>query len=631
MDIKTIIVLLLGAVLLAVGVMFLAPTSQNQSTATRSPSTSESTSSSIETTSISSDLSLEEFQDAWFLEHVEQSPEWVSQLRMFGEMPDPTGDQFNDASIAGFEAGLEFVREGLSQLRTYDLSAQSFEGQTASNILEWYMDNQVRSEEFMLHPYVVFPGFGVQNAQVGFMTDTHEVHSRQDAENYISRLGLFMEKFHQVHLVMIEQERRGIVLPKTLIPNVITGMEQFIAGPASESPLYTSFVRKLEEFDGLSQSEIDDYSERARNEITDTVYPAYQMLIDYMRSVEPNAPGDDEVGVWRLPNGAEYYEWLVRNHTTTDMTPEEIHQLGNREVARIHELMIDLLREEGFEGETFNEIYLAYSNFARPNPDYNFPATPEGEAAALAEYHRYIDDVKIKMADAFNVLPQAPVDVRPVPDYAAATSPGAYYQTPSFDGSRPGVFYINFGNGLPFKPGMQTLTYHEAIPGHHFQLALQQESENLPDFQKILIFTSHAEGWALYTEKLAREYGMFEEPFNLVQNMWSELFRAARLVVDTGIHYKRWSLQEAADYYTETLGFPIWGEIYRYVVIPGQALAYKTGELKIIELRERARDALGTRFDIKDFHDVVLMNGGMPLSILEEVVDHYIETTLASN
>jgi len=619
MDFKQVIAIVMGATLLLIGWFTLMP----------GPSTELQTRDASVSTQTESEVI--EFGESWFLEFVKRDPEWVSQLRLFGDQSDPTGDQLLNASLGYQREGLEFVKEGLAQLREYDISAQDFQTQTSVRVLEWWMDNQVRAEDFMLHGYVVFPGFGVQNAIISFMTDAHEVHSVRDAENYISRLSKFDKKFAQVHDVLLAQEENDILLPQALIPGVVNGMQGLIDTPPTEHPLYTSFERKLDELSGLSENQKERFLERVVVEINESVNPGYQHIIDFLQRVEPKSPGNEEVGVWRLPNGDAYYKWLVRNHTTTEMTPEEIHQIGLREVERIQEQMIEILEAEGFEGANIQQIFGAYSQNARPDPEWNFPATPEGEAAALAEYHRLIDEVKIKMADAFDILPEAPVEVRPVPDYAAATSPGAYYQPPSFDGSRPGIFYINFANGLPFKPGMQTLTYHEAIPGHHFQLALQQESDLIPDFQKIMIYTVHAEGWALYTEKLAREYDMYEHPYYLLQNLWSELFRAVRLVVDTGLHYKRWSIQETADYMTANLGFPIWGEIYRYVVIPGQALAYKTGELKILELRERARDELGPAFDIAEFHNVVLLNGGMPLEILEDVVDHYIETTLAAS
>jgi uncharacterized protein (DUF885 family) len=620
---------LLGAVLMISSGPSIAPVSQGESPLSQNNSTSTQSTESSQSSS-ANNRSVQEIQDEIFQEHVNSSPEWNSQLRMFGDSPDPLGDQIDDISPAAEIEGLEFSKASLATLRNIDLSALSFDEQTSTNVFSWYFDDLVRRGEFMFYDYLIAPGFGAQNGIISFMTDVHEVKSKLDADNYIARLRQVDTKMDQAVEGVQRRKEAGVLLPSHLMGAVIGSVQGIIAPEPADNPLHSSFLEKLNELDGLSEQEITTYSQTAQQIIKDEIYPAYERMITWFQGEVDSAPGFDEVGVWRFPRGEEYYEYLVRRHTTSDMTAEEAHQIGLNEVARIQEEMRGFLEELGYTGqETFGALYAQYRGAEGANPELNYPQTPESRDEAVADYNRHIADVLERLEGYFNVLPEAPVEVWPVPDYQEATSPGAYYRQPSFDGSRPGVFFINLGR-LPFKPGMQTLTYHEAVPGHHFQLALMQESDHLPTFQKIIFFTSHAEGWALYAEKLAREIGMYTDAHSKLSNRWSELFRAVRLVVDTGLHYKRWSRDETITYMTDNLGFPIAREVDRYIVIPGQALAYKSGELKIIQLRQRAEQALGSDFAISEFHDVVLLNGGMPMSILEEVVDHYIEAKLAS-
>jgi len=375
----------------------------------------------------------------------------------------------------------------------------------------------------------------------------------------------------------------------------------------------------------MQTSERDALRSAALREVEATVYPAYRDLLAYLETeLLPVAPGDDAVGIWRLPEGEAYYAQRLRHHTTTDLTPEEVHQLGLSEVERIQAEMQPLFAEIGIQsGQPFAQQMRAYWQRAFGDADLRYPSSDAGRQRALADYTALIEKANANLDAVFDAVPEAAIRVKAVPPAQEATSPGAYYIPPSLDGSRPGTFYVNLAN-LPLKPKMPTLAYHEGIPGHHFQLALQQELEALSTFQKVSTFTAHAEGWALYAEKLAREQGFYKTAYSRIENLWSELFRAGRLVVDTGIHHKRWSRDEALDFYSRALGSPIPGEIDRYIAWPAQAASYKVGELKILALRKRARDTLGEQFDLRAFHNTILNGGGMPLSILERVVDDSI-------
>jgi len=336
----------------------------------------------------------------------------------------------------------------------------------------------------------------------------------------------------------------------------------------------------------------------------------------------PKTSGNN--GVWALPNGAAFYAYSVKMHTTTNMTPEQVHLLGLSEVARIETEMDTILRAEGL---TLGSVGARVQGISK-RPDQLYPDTDAGRTQIINDFQNIINEINNGLTPYFNNRPKLGVEVERVPVFREQTAPGAYYNPPAFDGSRPGVFSINLRNTAEVaKFSMRTLAYHEAIPGHHFQIALQQELKGVPTFRKVLPFTAFAEGWALYSERLAWEAGFQKAPLDNLGRLQAEMFRAVRLVVDTGMHYKKWTREQSIAYMLEKTGMPetdVVAEIERYLVMPGQALAYKVGMNKILELREKAKTELGAKFDIKAFHDVVLTGGSMPLALLEQRVDQWI-------
>jgi len=367
-------------------------------------------------------------------------------------------------------------------------------------------------------------------------------------------------------------------------------------------------------------------------EIDTTVFRAYKNLIDYFEKLDEKATTDD--GVWKLPNGEAYYRHQLKQSTTTNLNPEEVHQIGLSEVARIKSEMKNILLAEGYVDSTKTVgVIIQELNKVRT---FSFPNTDEGRQMVLDEYDRILSEISGGLDNAFDVRPKAGLEVKRVPEFKEEGSAGAYYNGPAMDDSRGGVFYANLRNvHESVKFGMKTLAYHEGIPGHHFQIAIQSELEGVPVFRTIGLFTAYVEGWALYSEQLAWELGLYDnDPFGNLGRLQAEMFRAVRLVVDTGIHYKKWTREEAIDYMVLNTGMTITEvttEIERYIVWPGQACAYKIGMLKILELREKAKQELGNEFDLREFHNVVLKNGAVPLGILEEIVDSYIRETLKKN
>jgi uncharacterized protein (DUF885 family) len=412
-----------------------------------------------------------------------------------------------------------------------------------------------------------------------------------------------------------------------VVTKVLEEMRNFIATPVEEGILMKALLEKMEEAD-LPASEQQRLALEARAAIEETVYPAYERLIAYFEALDEKVEGN--YGAWSLPDGDNYYRYSLKLFTTTDYDPRYINNLGLEEVARIQAEILEILAAEGWD--VSNGFTAAIDEMAE-NPRFYFSDSSEGREQILAEYQALIEEISEGLEPWFDVVPENAVDVRRVPEFKEKTAPGAYYEPPAMDGSRPGVFYANLYDikATP-KYSMRSLTYHEAIPGHHFQLAIQQEQEDLPFFRRLIPFPAYSEGWGLYSERLAWEMGFLEDPYDNIGRLQAELFRAVRLVVDTGIHAMRWTREEAIDYMLANTGMvesDVVAEIERYFVIPGQATAYKVGMIKLLELREYAERELGDRFDIRKFHNVVLTNGSVPLDILEELVHEYVEAEKA--
>lgn len=529
--------------------------------------------------------------------------------------------KLSDASEAAQDKIYAFVKRDLRLLRSYPRTKST---QLSTDVMDFFLDDIARGEKFRHHDYPLNQMFGVQSELPNFMMTLHPVVSRLEGQNYVKRLSRFGVKFDQVMEGLKVREAKGCIPPRFVIRRVLDEMTAFIASPARENPLYTVFQDKLSKLEKVSAADREILLSAAETEIQRTVYPAYQKFIDYFTALEQKATADD--GVWKLPNGAEYYAHCLRSNTTTEYNAEQIHKIGLEEVARIEGEMLAILARLGYTDVTSAPKKLA--DFAREER-FHFPNTDEGRLAALTEYGRLLAEVDAALGAFFSVRPKAKLKVERVPEFREKTSAGAYYMPGDLSGSRPGVFYANLRDMSEIHQfGMKTLAYHEGIPGHHFQLSIAQELKGMPIFRRLVPFTAYAEGWALYSEKLAREIGMYkDDPYGELGYLDSELFRAVRLVVDTGIHHKKWTREQAIEYmeaHTASAHESVVSEIERYIVMPGQACAYKIGEIKMVELREKAKKALGEKFTLGAFHDVVLKNGSLPLSVLEQVVEEYI-------
>jgi uncharacterized protein (DUF885 family) len=566
------------------------------------------------------------FYEKVFGETVFREPELLSSLG-FAEQFGITrhNGKLNDESPAHQQRVFDRWKRDLEQLHQYPLERQSPSQRLSTRILEWWLADQVEGEKWQWHNYPVNQLFGIQNQLPSFMANTHRLFSAQDCDYYIMRLQAVPAKFGQLLQSLKAREEKGTIPPRFVVEEVLTEMNGFIGTPAPENILASSFKSRAEKISKLTQAQRDDYQSRVETAVNQSVYPAYHRLIDYFTGLLPKTTTDD--GVWKLPDGDAFYAYALRQNTTTTLNPDDVHALGLKEVERIEGETRKLLDANGLAGQPIAAAITTLSH----DPRFLYPNDDSGRAQALAEYARLIENATARCHDLFLNFPKAKCEVKRVEQFKEATSSGAYYEGGSLDGTRPGIFFANLRdmNELP-KWSMPTLAYHEGVPGHHWQLSIARELKGVPQFRKVLPFTAYMEGWALYCEWLAKQAGWYDtDPFGDLGRLQGELFRAVRLVVDTGIHAKRWPREQAIAYMREKTGMgkkEVTAEIERYIVSPGQACAYKIGMLKIQELRAKAQQELGSKFDQREFHETVLKNGALPLDILEDQVNEYIRS-----
>jgi uncharacterized protein (DUF885 family) len=558
-----------------------------------------------------------------FLQVALESPEMLSTIHVLEQFGIRGHNaELDDESRAAGDRMFAHLKESREILLSYADEDLNEADRMSKRVAMSLMDMLAEAEKFRYHNYPVNQLFGVQNGFPSFMESTHQVHDVTDAEHYVSRLSQVGRKFSQVLDGLRHRESLGILPPQFVVTKVLEEMRAFVATPVEEGILMVALTDKMRAA-GLPEGEQKRIALEAREQIEQNVYPAYGELIDYFEQLDEKV--SENSGVWAMPDGDELYRLAVKLFTTTDYTPEYLHQFGLAEVERIQAEILDILAGEGWD--VSEGFFAAISEMAQ-DPRFYYSDSDEGREQILADYRAILDEISGGLDPYFDVMPEAGLEVDRIPEFKEKTSPGAYYEIPAMDGSRPGVFYANLYD-IKATPrySMRTLAYHEGVPGHHFQLAIQQQQEDLPFFRRLIPAVAYAEGWALYAEMLAWEMGFQDDPYDNIGRLQGELFRAVRLVVDTGIHYKRWSREQAIEYMIDNTGMAesdVVAEIERYFVMPAQALAYKVGMAKMLQLRDLARNELGEDFDIREFHNVVLTNGSVPLDILEDLVRAYI-------
>ena len=520
------------------------------------------------------------------------------------------------------------VQRYLGQIKEFDRAELTPQQQTTYDIMVWTIDAESRFDRFAwlttggLYPFD--QQFGEHTSLPRFMQFSHGVFNDKTAKNYVARLNAFGTRIDQVLAESMRQAEAGVLPPRFVIEHVIKDVAKFREPAPGDHPLVTTFKEKLAKIGDFDKAEAAQLAEDAAKALKDVVYPAYERIQATFEALLPKATTDD--GVWKLPDGDAYYAARLHQMTTTDLTPDQVHDIGLGEVARLEHEIDGQMKVLGLSEGSLVQRFDRLSN----DPRFTFSPDDAGRTQILAGYRELLGKMRERLPNYFSHVPPQILEVARVPAYAEAASAGAYYNRASFDGRRPGTFFANLRDPHETQRwSMPTLAYHEGIPGHHLQISWAQDIEGVPMARKVLPFTAYVEGWALYAEHLAKEMGAYDtDPYGDLGRLQAEMFRAVRLVVDTGIHAKHWTRAQAIAYMREKTGMvetDVTSEVERYIVSPGQACAYKIGMLKILELRERAKNALGARFDLKAFHDVILDGGAMPLTVLEGRVNDWIK------
>ncbi len=572
-------------------------------------------------------ISLDHYLGKEVISGMLDSPEAMTYLGIIDQFNFITKHQ-SKLSVYGLEdqaEDLADMKKSRAILERYDDSKLTKQQRISKNVALFDLDNKIKQEEeFPFHDYPLNQIGGIHLNMVQFMTDVHPIRSKNEARAYIDRLNMLDDVFGSTIESLNAQRDAGIFPPRFVFDHVIRQLNELIN--ADQNPIRDVFERKINEpeldFNDKFKAELINDLNLAMEE---SVNPSFQLLLDFMIETLPMADPND--GVWSLPNGDEFYALRLKVYTTTDYSAEDIHNIGLSEVDRISKRMQDILSELGY-GDNLNVGEMM--NQLNEDPQFLYADTPDRKTIVIKDYSDIVEETWMAAADSFHRMPASKVEVRAVPEYSEQNEAGGYYMSPALDGSRPGVFYANLYD-IKQTPtySMRALAFHEAIPGHHLQNALNLENEDLTLYRRFGYYTSaFGEGWALYSERLSVELGMAKTLFDELGVLQSELFRSVRLVVDTGLHYKRWTREEAMDYMKKTTGMSdaeVVSEIERYIVWPGQACSYKVGMIKILDLRERAKDQMGDSFDIRDFHSAVLDHGEPPLFVIENLVDDMIK------
>ena len=576
-------------------------------------------------------VSIDHYLGKEIIKDLTGSPEYMTYLGIFDTLDWLTGHN-SKISIPNYEdiaEDLNSEKRKLDILTRYSDKALSPIQQTTKQIAIFDTKNNIQElENFPLHYYPLNQIGGAHLNAIEFLSDMHQINSYIDAKNYIQRASLFDESFEGLLTILEKQAEENIYAPDFVYVHVINQLDELMNHNLINHPLYSQFLNKISKTDISKENQIA-LAKELEEVINNHVTRGFGLLKDFMVKTQKYANTND--GIWSLPNGDEYYQLQIRSYTTTDYTANEIHEMGVNEVKRISNRMNEILKNLGYDTE--NKSVGQIMNDLNEDPKFLYADTPDRKDVVVADYTAMVKEAQEVMVDYFVTMPKADVIVKAVPEYSEQTAAGGYYQSPALDGSRPGVFYANLYD-IKQTPtySMRTLAYHEATPGHHHQIAHSLENESLTLYRRFGYRTSaFSEGWALYSEQLALEAGLASNKYDELGILQSELFRAVRLVVDTGMHHKKWSREKAMDYMKSKTGMSdteVRVEIERYLVWPGQALSYKVGMIKMLELRNKAMSDLGSKFDIKKFHSAVLDHGIPPLFIVEQKIDEMIEESL---
>ena len=561
-----------------------------------------------------------ELLDDLFMERVKESPQYMTYLGMRERY-----DEWDDNSDRAADKRLQMTRDHLERVKAIDLTNANNSVKLSVKMFIEQANMSIEANQWRYHSYPVSQMRGVHGRIPSFLINQHLIANELEAKAYIKRLAGVPKVLDQLIVNLETRENKNIIAPKFVFPLVIESIDNLLVGaPFQDGPDSTLLADFKEKIDALDIT--DDAKSTLILSASDTLKrhfsPAYRSLQIKLRELESIA--NDDHGVWKFPDGDEFYKFALRRTTTTDLSPDEIHELGLREVTRIQTEMREIMEAVGFDGDLE-----AFFTFMRDDSQFYYPDSENGKQAYLDDATAIIDNMKSLLDELFITKPKADLIVKAVEPFREASAGQAFYQRPAPDGSRPGTYFANLYKMKDMsKYNMEALAYHEGIPGHHMQISIAQELKDIPKFRLFGGYTVFSEGWALYSETLPKEIGLYADPYSDFGRLSEELKRACRLVVDTGIHSRKWTREEAIAYMNNNLAYSESyniRQIERYIVMPSQATAYKIGMLKIQQLRARAQNILGKKFDIREFHDVVLKDGAVSMPILENNINAWVE------
>ena len=572
--------------------------------------------------------------NAWFEEKYQQQLQQSPMQMTFLGRKDRYGE-VDDMSIEAEQEQLAWLKGTVDELKSsFDYDKLSNEAKTSYDVWVYQYEQAKRNAEFRQYDYVFDQMRGAHTFMPQFLLNFHRVDTKADMDAYISRLGEGARALEQLLVRAEKQVEQGIRAPRFAYELIIEESEKVITGaPFTEGEDSAFMADANKKIDGLLAQELIDQqtAEALRTEAADVLYkrvmPVYEQIIGFFESDIENTP-EVATGMHRFDGGIEFYNAMLKNYTTTDMTADEIHQLGLTEVERLNNEMLKIKEQVGFDGD-LQEFF----TFIRTDEQFFYPDNDEGAQMYIEDSKKYLAFINERLPDYFGILPKADLVVKRVESFREQDGAAQHYYPGTPDGSRPGIYYAHLSDmtAMP-KNEMEAIAYHEGNPGHHMQISIAQELDSVPEFRTQAGFTVYSEGWGLYSEQLAKEMGAYQNPYSDFGRLITEIWRAVRLVVDTGMHAKGWTEEDAVKYfeeYTPIAEGAVRSEVRRYLVMPGQATAYKIGMIKILELREKAKQALGDKFDIRGFHDTVLGGGALPLHILERRVDQWIASQQA--
>lgn len=563
--------------------------------------------------------------EAIFMENVMASPTRQTHLGIKTDY-----GKWDERGAAADKASQQRHQKHLQLLAEINRDKLDVQTKLSYDLLTQKIEQSLEDFKWRLYNYPVNQMYGGHSMVASFLINQHQIGSIDDAIAYISRLNGVPKYLEQLQQALEERAAAGIIAPKFVFAHVLSDSRNIISGAPfdsqKDSALWADFQRKVDKLDASADKKQQLLSQ-AKQALSNKVLPAYNRLISYIGNLEQRAGTLD--GVWRFKEGKAFYDNALARTTTTSMTAEQIHKLGLAEVARIHQEMRAIMKQVKFDGDL-----QAFFKFMREDKQFYYPASDEGRDAYLNDATALIDNISSRLDEVFNVKPKAPMIVKRVEAFREKSAGKAFYNQPSPDGSRPGTYYANLYDmeAMP-KYQMEALAYHEGTPGHHMQIAIAQELENVPKFRKFGGYTAYIEGWGLYSEFFPKEMGLYQDPYSDFGRLAMELWRSCRLVVDTGIHAKQWTREQGINYYVENTPnakSDAVKMVERHIVMPSQATAYKVGMLKILSIRAQAKQAMGDKFDIRQFHTLLLKNGPLPLDVLEQEIMQWAQPNNAS-